>query len=52
MPADALKPARIGLFKGDPGIGQAHTEEKELRPAPDTQVGRAVAAFFWSKGDP
>lgn len=44
----ALKPARIDLLKGEPGVGQAHTTEKDLRPVPDRQVERAVIAFFWS----
>jgi len=44
----ALKPARIDLLKGEPGVGQAHTTEKALRAAPDRQIERAVVAFFWS----
>ena len=47
----ALKPARIDLLKGEPAIGQAHTTEKELRPAPDRQIERAIVAFFWSAAD-
>ena len=31
------------------GIGQAHTTEKDLRPAPDRRIDRALVAFFWSE---
>jgi len=44
----ALKPARLDLMKGLPGVGQAHTTEKDLRPAPDRQFNEALVAFFWS----
>ena len=47
----ALQPARLDLLKGEPSIGQAHTTEKELRPAPDRQIDRALAAFFCSTAD-
>jgi hypothetical protein len=50
-PFDALvpsKPARVDLLEGRPDIGQAHTTEKDLRPAPDRQIERALIAFFWS----
>jgi hypothetical protein len=47
----SLKPARIDLLKGEPGVGQAHTTEKDLRPAPDRQVERALVALFWSVAD-
>jgi len=46
-----LKPARIDLLKGEPGVGQAHTTEKDLRTAPDRQIERALVAFFWSVAD-
>jgi hypothetical protein len=44
----ALKPARLDLLRGEPKVGQAHTTEKDLRAAPDRQIGQAVIAFFWS----
>ena len=47
----ALKPARIDLLRGEPGVGQAHTTEKDLRRGADQQVERAVIAFFWSVAD-
>jgi hypothetical protein len=47
-PLAALKPARLDLLEGEPTIGQAHTAEKGLRPAPDRQIDRALVAFFWS----
>jgi len=47
----ALKPARLDLMRGLAGVGQAHTAEKDLRPAPDRQVDRALLAFFWSVDD-
>jgi hypothetical protein len=47
----ALGPARLDLLKGEPAIGQAHTTEKDLRPAPDRQIDRAIVAFFWSMAD-
>ena len=47
----ALKPARIDLLRGEPGVGQAHTTEKDLRRGADQQVERAVVAFFWSVAD-
>ncbi|MBS0517933.1 MAG: hypothetical protein JSR90_04530 [Proteobacteria bacterium] len=53
-PFDALAslgPARIDLLKGEPGVGQAHTAEKDLRLQPDRQIDRAVLAFFWSVSD-
>jgi hypothetical protein len=46
-----LKPARIDLLKGQPAVGQAHTTEKDLRPAPDRQIDHALVAFFWSVAD-
>lgn len=45
-----LGPARIDLLRGE-AVGQAHTTEKDLRPAPDRQVDCAVVAFFWSVAD-
>jgi len=47
----SLKPARIDLLKGEPGVGQAHTTEKDLRRSPDRQIERALVAFFWSVAD-
>ena len=47
----ALKPARLDLLQGHNSVGQAHTTEKDLRPAPDRQIERALIAFFWSVGD-
>jgi hypothetical protein len=47
----ALRPARLDLLKGEPAIGQAHTTEKDLRPAPDRQIDGAIIAFFWSIAD-
>lgn len=44
----ALKPARLDLLKGLSDVGQAHTTEKDLRPAPDRRVDKALIAFFWS----
>ena len=44
----AAKPVRIDLLVGQPGIGQAHTTEKDLRPAPDRQIERVLIAFYWS----
>jgi hypothetical protein len=44
----ALAPARLDLLAGLADVGQAHTAEKDLRPAPDGCIGRAVVAFFWS----
>jgi hypothetical protein len=46
-----LKPARIDLLKGEPGMGQAHTTEKDLREVPDRQIDRALVAFFWSEAE-
>jgi hypothetical protein len=39
---------RVDLLQGQATLGQAHTVEKELRPAPDRQIERALVAFFWS----
>lgn len=47
----ALRPVRLDLLRGEPGIGQAHTTEKELRRGADRQVERAIVAFFWSVAD-
>lgn len=47
----ALQPARIDLLLGRLDVGQAHTTEKDLRPAPDHQIERAIIAFFWSVAD-
>ena len=44
----ALETARVDLLIGQPGIGQAHTAEKDLRAAPDRQIECALVAFFWS----
>lgn len=44
----APETARVDLLAGQSGIGQAHTTEKDLRPAPDRQIERALMAFFWS----
>lgn len=46
-----LEPARLDLLQGHKSMGQAHTTEKDLRPAPDRQIDRAVVAFFWSVED-
>lgn len=40
--------ARVDLLAGQARVGQAHTTEKDLRPAPDRQIERALVAFFWS----
>ena len=47
----ALEPARLDLLQGHKSVGQAHTTEKDLRPAPDRQIDRAIVAFFWSVED-
>ena len=47
----ALKPARLDRLRGLADIGQAHTTEKDLRPAPDRRIDRALIAFFWSEAD-
>lgn len=47
----ALNPARLDLLKGLADVGQAHTTEKDLRPAPDRRIDRALIAFFWSVAD-
>jgi hypothetical protein len=47
----ALEPARLDLLQGHEAVGQAHTTEKDLRPAPDRQIERALIAFFWSVED-
>lgn len=47
----ALKPARIDLLRGEPGIGQARTTEQDLRQGADRQIDRALIAFFWSVAD-
>lgn len=47
----ALEPARLDLLKGLADVGQAHTVEKDLRPAPDRRIDRALIAFFWSEAD-
>jgi hypothetical protein len=47
----ALEPARLDLMKGLADVGQAHTAEKDLRPAPDRRIDRALIAFFWSEAD-
>jgi hypothetical protein len=39
---------RVDLLAGQATVGQAHTAEKDLRPAPDRQIERALVAFFWS----
>lgn len=44
----APEAARVDLLVGQPGVGQAHTTEKDLRPAPDRQIERALVALFWS----
>ncbi|SJZ71896.1 hypothetical protein SAMN02745126_02023 [Enhydrobacter aerosaccus] len=44
----ALETVRVDLLVGSAAVGQAHTAEKELRPAPDRQIERALVAFFWS----
>ena len=44
----ALKPVRMDLLQGHKSVGQSHTTEKDLRPAPDRQLERALLAFFWS----
>ena len=53
-PFDALvgtNPARIDLLAGQPGVGQAHTTEKDLRAAPDREIERALLAFYRSVAD-
>ncbi len=40
--------ARVDLLNGQARVGQAHTTEKDLRPAPDRQIERALVAFFWT----
>ena len=40
--------ARVDLLIGRSDIGQAHTTEMDLRPAPDRQIERALIAFYWS----
>jgi len=47
----ALKPARLDLLKGLADVGQAHTTEKDLRPAPDHRIDKALIAFFWSAAE-
>jgi hypothetical protein len=47
----SLRPARIDLLKGEPGVGQVHTTEKDLRAAPDKQIEQALVVFFWSAAD-
>ena len=47
----SLAPARLDLLQGHKSVGQAHTTEKDLRPAPDRQIERALVAFFWSVED-
>jgi hypothetical protein len=44
----ALETVRVDLLAGQATVGQAHTAEKDLRPAPDRQIERALVAFFWS----
>ena len=44
----ALETVRVDLLAGQANLGQAHTAEKDLRPAPDRQIERALVAFFWS----
>jgi hypothetical protein len=44
----ALETVRVDLLAGHANVGQAHTTEKDLRPAPDRQIERALIAFFWS----
>jgi hypothetical protein len=39
---------RVDLLAGQAKVGQAHTTERDLRPAPDRQIERALVAFFWS----
>ena len=43
-----LETVRVDLLAGHANVGQAHTTEKDLRPAPDRQIERALIAFFWS----
>ncbi len=53
-PFDALaklNPARLDLLRGEPGVGQAQTTEKDLRAVSDRLVERALLAFFWSVAD-
>ncbi len=53
-PFDAIvetKPARVDLLAGQPGVGQAHTTEKDLRAGTDRQIERALLAFYWSVAD-
>ena len=44
----ALETVRVDLLAGQANLGQAPTAEKDLRPAPDQQIERALVAFFWS----
>jgi len=44
----ALETVRVDLLAGQATVGQARTAEKDLRPAPDRQIERALVAFFWS----
>jgi hypothetical protein len=44
----ALETVRVDLLAGQATVGQAPTAEKDLRPAPDRQIERALVAFFWS----
>ncbi len=47
----ALAPAPARSAAGPQTVGQAHTTEKDLRPAPDRQIDRAIVAVFWSVED-
>ena len=44
----ALETVRVDLLAGQATVSQARTAEKDLRPAPDRQIERALVAFFWS----
>src|SRR5258708_6426692 len=44
----AVETVRVDLLMGQANVGQQHTAEKELRPAPDRQIEQALVAFFWS----
>ncbi len=39
-------PLRLDFLRGHPAVGQAHTEERRLRGAPDSQIGSAIIGFF------
>ena len=44
----ALETVRVDLLAGQATLGQAPTVEKDLRPAPDRQIERALISSFWS----